>query len=63
MEKEPVALKALSTEAALQAHLEARMDASFNALENQFAVAIAKMTETIPAIITQHIAESLRSVR
>ncbi|KAH7946003.1 hypothetical protein HPB49_018845 [Dermacentor silvarum] len=68
MESEPAAPKAaLSAEAALEARLEARMDARFNALETQISAAItsaiAKMTETIPTIVAQHIAQSSRGVR
>ncbi|KAH7965294.1 hypothetical protein HPB49_006004 [Dermacentor silvarum] len=68
MESEPAAPKAaLSAEAALEARLEARMDARFNALEAQISAAItsaiAKMTETIPTIVAQHIAQSSRGVR
>ncbi|KAH6944340.1 hypothetical protein HPB50_002713 [Hyalomma asiaticum] len=68
MESEPTApTAALSAEAALEARLEARMDARLNALENQISAAItsaiAKMTETIPTIIAQHLAQSSRSVR
>lgn len=68
MESEPAAPKAaLSAEAALEARLEARMDARFNALETQISAAItsaiAKMTETLPTIVAQHIAQSSRGVR
>lgn len=68
MESEPTApTAALSAEAALEARLEARMDARLNALENQISAAItsaiAKMTEAIPTIIAQHLAQSSRSVR
>ncbi|XP_050035842.1 uncharacterized protein [Dermacentor andersoni] len=68
MESEPAAPNAaLSAEAALEARLEARIDARFNTLESQISAAItsaiAKITENIPTIVAQHIAQSSRGVR
>ncbi|XP_077485143.1 uncharacterized protein LOC144095231 [Amblyomma americanum] len=68
MESEPAAPNAaLNADAALEARLEARVDARFSALESQISAAvtsaIAKMTEIVPTIVAQHIAQSSRGVR
>lgn len=67
MENEPAEPKsAVSGEATLEARQEALMDVRFNTLENQIPAAvtstIAKMTESILAIVAQHIAQSSRGV-